>query len=313
MGGDEPLPRFPFTALISCLTLAESTAERISDWIRLELSTLFINTKKQAEDIEYLAARVNEHASFIADDGDVAALFGTQKNRTILVAGAGPTLSTNMTLLSELHQKHPLIAVDAALTPLVNNGIHPEYTVTIDPQAAIAELFFTSNISKLTDKTLIYFPTVHTNVLTSWHGPRCAAYTHGRVYRQMKEDLPRGELFSAGSVIHPAIDLAVKMGGTTILLFGADFSFPNQATHADGCAINQPLSPPRNSEKSSTAMASTSIRSPTSLVISGTWKLILPEIRQSHSSMPAGMEHQSKERTISLHDSSRQQNRQPDY
>lgn len=33
-------------------------------------------------------------------------------------------------------------------------------------------------------------------------------------------------------MIHPAVDLAVKMGGKQITLFGADFSFPMNRTHA---------------------------------------------------------------------------------
>jgi hypothetical protein len=34
-----------------------------------------------------------------------------------------------------------------------------------------------------------------------------------------------------GSVIHPAIDLGVKMGASRITLFGADFAFPGGKTH----------------------------------------------------------------------------------
>jgi hypothetical protein len=33
-------------------------------------------------------------------------------------------------------------------------------------------------------------------------------------------------------VIHPAVDLAVRMGAAQVTLFGADFAFPNDKTHA---------------------------------------------------------------------------------
>ncbi len=39
-------------------------------------------------------------------------------------------------------------------------------------------------------------------------------------------------LYVGGSVLHPAVDLAVKMGAATITLFGADFAFPMNKTHA---------------------------------------------------------------------------------
>ena len=42
----------------------------------------------------------------------------------------------------------------------------------------------------------------------------------------------QGQLYVGGSVIHPAVDLAVKMGAARITLFGADFAFPMNKTHA---------------------------------------------------------------------------------
>ena len=42
----------------------------------------------------------------------------------------------------------------------------------------------------------------------------------------------KAQLYVGGSVIHPAVDLAVKMGAAKITLFGADFAFPNNKTHA---------------------------------------------------------------------------------
>ena len=39
-------------------------------------------------------------------------------------------------------------------------------------------------------------------------------------------------MYVGGSVIHPAVDLAVKMGADRITLFGADFAFPMNKTHA---------------------------------------------------------------------------------
>lgn len=33
-------------------------------------------------------------------------------------------------------------------------------------------------------------------------------------------------------MIHPAVDLAVKMGAVQVTLFGADFAFPGDKTHA---------------------------------------------------------------------------------
>lgn len=47
----------------------------------------------------------------------------------------------------------------------------------------------------------------------------------------MNQGHSKGRLYCAGSVIHPAIDLVVKMGANKILLLGADFSFLDGKNH----------------------------------------------------------------------------------
>jgi hypothetical protein len=76
-------------------------------------------------------------------------------------------------------------------------------------------------------------------VLQRWPGARLAAYSASPLYQDIRRELPRGELFSSGSVIHPAADLAVKMGAACIKLYGADFSFPDFVTHAPGAAFTR--------------------------------------------------------------------------
>jgi hypothetical protein len=70
------------------------------------------------------------------------------------------------------------------------------------------------------------------SVLEAWQGTRYVGYSASPIYSQVRQQILRAELFVGGSVIHPAIDLAVKMGSTCITLFGADFAFPMNKTHA---------------------------------------------------------------------------------
>jgi len=59
------------------------------------------------------------------------------------------------------------------------------------------------------------------------------AMSDSAVFEPLRKQLPAAPLFSYGSVIHPAVDLAVNMGAKRILLFGADFAFSHQKTHAN--------------------------------------------------------------------------------
>ena len=85
--------------------------------------------------------------------------------------------------------------------------------------------------------TLVYYPTVPTAALLAWQGPRKAAYSRSPMYQTLRQEIPKGTLHSGGSVIHPAVDLAVQMGCQQVILLGTDFAFPGELTHsgwADG-------------------------------------------------------------------------------
>ena len=69
-------------------------------------------------------------------------------------------------------------------------------------------------------------------MLNAWKGKRYGGYSASPVYAALRQQYPRGQLHVGGSVIHPAVDLAVKMGASRITLFGADFAFPMNKTHA---------------------------------------------------------------------------------
>ena len=56
-------------------------------------------------------------------------------------------------------------------------------------------------------------------------------YSASPIYATLRQH-SRAQLYVGGSVIHPAVDLAVKMGADRITLFGADFAFPMNKTHA---------------------------------------------------------------------------------
>ena len=69
-------------------------------------------------------------------------------------------------------------------------------------------------------------------VLVAWKGLRYAGYSASPIYAALRQQIAKAQLYVGGSVLHPAVDLAVKMGAARITLFGADFAFPMNKTHA---------------------------------------------------------------------------------
>lgn len=237
----EQLDRFqlPFAAVPPELQLAEAGAARLRDQVLLELSTPFIQSKQSATNAE-TQQRLLQNRPVVQADGDVASLFGTRAGETVLVAGAGPTLADHYEWLRQ-QEKSYLIAVDTAVKPLMAAGICPDAVVAIDPSHhAELALFAGLDFARLQQVPLVYFPRVHPEVLQLWPGPRLAAYSSEQGYQRLAAEVPKGKLYSSGTVFHPAVDLAVRVGGRKIVLLGADFAYPNGMSHVSGSSHAQP-------------------------------------------------------------------------
>ena len=151
------------------------------------------------------------------------------------MTAAGPTLDSHYEWLLAQNGKYVLITVDAALKPLVEAGIFPDIVVTIDPYRDGIYRFFSSvQLHHFRNKILVYFPVVHGDVLNLWPDQRLCSYSTSPFYKEFHKRYPKGMLFSSGSVLHPSVDLAVKMGASRVVLLGADFSFPDGDSHVKG-------------------------------------------------------------------------------
>lgn len=236
MAGDESEIRLPFFALPPELLLVEDAAARIRDRLVSEIDLPFASARFDAEH-PAVTRRLAENRELLTSDGDVASLFGLARGKHALIVASGPTLQTNLaTLQAQLQtrrQDYLLISVDTALAFLLRHGIRPDIVVTIDDAIHGSRL----PADQSAQTTLVYYPTVPTAALLAWQGPRKAAYSRSPMYQALRQEIPKGSLHSGGSVIHPAVDLAVQMGCQQIILLGTDFAFPGELTHsgwADG-------------------------------------------------------------------------------
>ncbi|MFB0767379.1 motility associated factor glycosyltransferase family protein [Aeromonas salmonicida] len=236
MAGDESEIRLPFFALPPELLLVEDAAARIRDRLVSEIELPFASARFDAEH-PAVTRRLAENRELLTSDGDVASLFGLARGKHALIVASGPTLQTNLaTLQAQLQtrrQDYLLISVDTALAFLLRHGIRPDIVVTIDDAIHGSRL----PADQSAQTTLVYYPTVPTAALLAWQGPRKAAYSRSPMYQALRQEIPKGTLHSGGSVIHPAVDLAVQMGCQQVTLLGTDFAFPGELTHsgwADG-------------------------------------------------------------------------------
>jgi hypothetical protein len=228
--GDLAEIQLPFFALPSELVLADDFNAKIRDRLISETHLMFNNREFDPQAPE-IVERLQASLSLVQADDDVARLFGTRPGQEVFVIATGPSLELHFDRLRAIREQavRPLfICVDTAYRPLLNHGIRPDVVVSIDQRISTRHLppEGTSAI------TLVYMPMVDPLVLSAWQGPRYTGYSTSPIYQQLRQQWPKGELHGGGSVIHPAVDLAVKMGAVQITLFGADFAFPGDKTHA---------------------------------------------------------------------------------
>ncbi len=220
----------PFFALPAEMLLADDFNAKIRDRLVNEVHLSFNNREFDAQS-PFIRQRLQDCLPVLLGDDDVAQLFGTCTDREIYVIGTGPTLEGHFERLAAVRRQtvRPLfICVDTAYRPLLEHGIVPDLVVTIDQRISFRHLPFEASDGI----PLVYLPMSDPDVLRAWKGKRYGGYSVSPVYAQLREKYPRGELHVGGSVIHPAVDLAVKLGTNRITLFGADFAFPMNKTHA---------------------------------------------------------------------------------
>jgi hypothetical protein len=241
--GDHPDFFTPFFALPAEMLLADDFNAKVRDRLVSEVHLSFNNRDFDPQSTE-IQQRLQECLPVLLADADVAQLFGTCVGREIYVIATGPTLEQHYQRLATIRQRaeRPLfICVDTAYRPLREHGIVPDLVVSIDQRISFRHLPFEESDGI----PLVYLPMSDPSVLKAWKGKRYGGYSASPIYANLREQHPRAQLHVGGSVIHPAVDLAVKMGATGITLFGADFAFPMNKTHAGwndgdlGPSVNQ--------------------------------------------------------------------------
>jgi len=227
----------PFAAVPACLRLADAACQRLRDQVLLELATPYIN-KLFAERQTALQQQVQANQAAMTDDADVATIFDSRPGSTCIVVGAGPSLAEQYDWLRRHRHRCTLIAVDAALVPLGQAGLFPDFALAIDASDLIRRFVISLPAAPYRQSVLVYFPTTNAGVTGIWPGTRLCAWPASAAFERLYPPPPRGRLFSAGSVIHPATDLAVRLGAAIVIFAGADFAFPRNRSHVPGSDAN---------------------------------------------------------------------------
>lgn len=159
-------------------------------------------------------------------------LRGRFKGVPALLVSAGPSLDQELQELRKAHDRFLILAVDAAVKPLLSSGITPHFTTSIE-RSNLWQKAFWKGLPKDLKTNLVCYPVVHPEVLDLYPGPMRMVYRNYSYYAYFENNWPKGILHSGGSTAHLAHRLAHYMGCSEIILVGIDSSYEPSKENKD--------------------------------------------------------------------------------
>lgn len=220
----------PRVVSVSELVLADSENQVLSARLDSDLERNFSSRRFTEKMRPLLKKRISQNLELAAVDADVSSEYGLFAGQKIAVLGAGPSLEMTENMLRELIASGvKIVAVETATRWMTQKGLSADYVVTIDSFILPDVIGYEACRSA----KLVYAPTGGCEFLRSFlPSRRLCFYSGSDSYYDARKSFPHSNLFSSGSVIHPAVDFAVRLGAAEIFLFGCDFAFDGDKTHA---------------------------------------------------------------------------------
>lgn len=219
----------PRVVSVSEIVLADSANQELAAHLDSDLERNF-SRRQFAANLDALKKRISQNLELASIDADVSSEYGLLSGQKIAVLGAGPSLEITEHMLRELIAIGvKIVAVDTATRWMAQKGLSADYVVSIDSNIRFDVIGHEACLSA----KLVYSPSGGCEFLRSFlPSRRLCFYCDTDSYSDAKSAFPHSNLFSSGSVIHPAVDFAVRLGAAEIFLFGCDFAFDGDKTHA---------------------------------------------------------------------------------
>jgi hypothetical protein len=219
--------------LIQQNSLSEVNTKRTNELLAgikniFQAYTIEIKTQSAKSKIFYKNIYKN-YSNFISSAG-IFNLKDSLSNLPAIICSAGPSLDKNIQYLKAKRNNFLLISVATALAPLNENGISPDFIVSIDPDEITINFFDLHNNSENT--WLLYNPVVPSIIPDSFIGRRLTYDSSVNLAQWLVKYLgSKGSLSKIFSVAHAAFQFAQFIGCGPIIFIGQDLSFSQKRLH----------------------------------------------------------------------------------
>jgi len=181
---------------------------------------------------------VIDNAPFIEENPGVAALKDLLIGVPAVIVATGPSLTRTIQHLKMTKDKAVIIAADASLNILLENGIEPHFVVSLERDQGCMPFFEAASKFGKIPTHLVAYPLVPKEVLNAFNGLKWVVYRDYGYFHYLQEQAPRGIIPSSSSVTHLGARFAAHLGCDPICLVGQDLAFDPDTlqSHPEGIA-----------------------------------------------------------------------------
>ena len=174
----------------------------------------------------------------LASASDAAVFYQRFEGLSFLLIAAGPSLESLLPQLPKLRQRFVLLAVDTALGLLQQQGIEPDFVISVDPQLLNARHF---DFCEAPRSILVSESCIYPSIFQRRWRFRALFHSSIPLMEQFERQIggvnnnPQfGQVKSGGSVATAAWDFARKCKASRLYVAGLDLSYPTLHSHCRG-------------------------------------------------------------------------------
>jgi hypothetical protein len=152
-----------------------------------------------------------------------------------VVVGSGPSLEMEIEQLKKLKGRAVIIAAGSSIQALVRHNLEPDLTVSMDPGNANYAIF--RHLDYDLDRVpFLYFPTINHKIIEHKTSYMMHAFLNTDPITHYLMDVNEDDpvFLSTSTVTGQAIQAALYLGCSQVVLIGQDFSYPNDRYYASG-------------------------------------------------------------------------------
>ena len=221
------------TAYGPSLQLAPTLYHEIIHHDLSQISRLLHSSERIVEwDGALLTENIFENIPHVLQAPDAATLQHAFQDIPAILVAAGPSLAKNVSCLRDAKGRSVIVAADTALRYLLENGVIPDFVVSIDPQETTSQKYADAHVPE--GVTLLFHPATHHRLVKEFPGPKLTMDIPLAAYEWLRPHWKQKGRFDhdATCQIHVGFNLAAWMGCTPLVLVGHDLCFTDQGMHA---------------------------------------------------------------------------------